>query len=112
MLKQTKTPAEAASVFAKYAERPKDKEGEALKRGVLAEDIYRGLSPQINNMSSMVGAGNVAPIPSASAKNEITTNINAINVVSHATNAPDLVKDMKAALNDNSLITAGMYALQ
>ena len=112
LLKQTKTPAEAASVFAKYAERPKDKEGEALKRGVLAEDIYRGLSPQINNMSSMVGAGNVAPIPSASAKNEITTNINAINVVSHATNAPDLVKDMKAALNDNSLITAGMYALQ
>ncbi len=55
LLKETKTPAEAASVFVTEFERPADKIGEPIKRGKIAENIYNQFrfinNPELANLA-------------------------------------------------------------
>ena len=56
----------------------------------------------------MIGAQNTAPVASGNNKNEVNTNIQSIVVNTQATDANGISRDMGKALQQNTLINAGI----
>lgn len=95
-LRGAKTAEDSARIVSSQFERPGDASGEMSKRAAIA--------------SSMVGAQANAPTV-ADGGSTVETHINTINVNTQATDANGIGRDMKTALQQNSLIGAGMVGI-
>lgn len=102
LLRGTTTASDAGAVISANYERPRDKMGEAYKRGQLADQLLQGI-PNASNMASasggmMVASGNAPMIPTTNNKS-IENNIGEVKIYTQATDAEGIAKDMNKSLN-------------
>lgn len=101
-LKKTSTAADAGAVVSKFYERPANKEEEAAKRGMYAENLL-GIK-QAGLMDGVPGAGQItndAARSTISTTNSTTVenNIGEINIHTQATDAEGIAKDIGGAMD-------------
>lgn len=92
-LRGATTAADAGSIVSKLYERPKDREGEASRRGNLA-----GLLNGVSGASAGVAAAGSGGV--GSSDNSVTAKIYAINVYTQATDAKGIAKDIGGTVQD------------
>lgn len=105
-LKATTTASEAGSVFSKNAIRPKDREGEASKRGALASQLA-GINGATSMAASAGGVGTGSNGAGGSSSN-VQTHIGEIKVYTQATDADGIAKDMGKSM-DNLFASQANY---
>lgn len=92
-LRGATTAADAGAIVSRMYERPKDTEGEASRRGSLAASILgiKGAS----SVASAAGSGSAG----SGNDNSVTTHIDKIEVVTQATDAAGIARDMRPAMD-------------
>ena len=98
-LKQMKTTESSSNLVSQKYEIAGDTSD--IKRAAYANSAY-------NESANMIGAQNTAPVASGGNKNEVNTNIQSIVVNTQATDANGISRDMGKALQQNTLINAGI----
>lgn len=98
-LKQMKTTESSSNLVSQKYEIAGDTSD--AKRASYAASAYR-------ETENMIGAKNTAPVASGGNKNEVNTNIQSIVVNTQATDANGISRDMGKALQQNTLINAGI----
>jgi Phage tail lysozyme len=103
LLRGTTTASGAGAVVSANYERPRDKMGEASKRGQLADQLLQGI-PNASNMASasgamMVASANAPMIPTTNNNKSIENNIGEVKIYTQATDAEGIAKDMNKSLN-------------
>jgi hypothetical protein len=97
-LRKAKTAAEAAAIVSREYEGPKDKEGEATRRGALAQHIY-GIGGASSNLAS-AGRPASGTTTSDDHSTTVTNHVGSIVVQTQATDAPGIARGL------NSIFTA------
>lgn len=104
LLSKTKTAGDAGAVVSKYYERPADVEGEAMRRGQIAERLARGPQPP-----PQAGAKDVAMARNTNNSRTSTTtnqtNIAKVEVKTAATDAKGIARDLGTELQHHTLAT-------
>lgn len=81
---------QAAGIVSREYEGPKDKEGEARKRGALADQIF-GIKGATSNAA--IASGTPGGSSSSSTDNSTTVTTGPVTIVTQATDAPGIAKD-------------------
>lgn len=110
MLSGTDDPRRAAEIISKNYERPLDREGEAAKRGALAEQMARRsmLAGNPSALAAAAPAGAGAAVPQAGgtrvSQSSNETHIGQVVVNTQATDAKGIARDMAGALKAQGLV--------
>jgi hypothetical protein len=94
-LQETKTAREAAEIFSKYYERPKDERGEMIKRGNMAEQIIRP-----SKLEPQKGKGE----PLGNRTTSVENNIGQITITTNATDSRGVAQGLANSMD--MLLTA------
>lgn len=116
LLKQQTGAGESAAIVSQYYERPADRLGEASRRAGMAQTIAAQEAARsaawaaANPSTALAGAG--AGRGSVSNTSTSDVNIEKIEVVTQATDATGIARDMAGALRKNGLVTQANTGLQ